>query len=132
MAASFVIANGLFAEDVQDSFVIKSSQFAKRTKGNIAFSHKKHAVDYKVACTECHHVYKDGKNVWKKGDKVQKCQECHNVVKKIKECTPEEKKMHLKVAFHNNCFKGCHKKIKKENPDSTIPVKCLQCHPKAK
>ncbi len=133
MAASFVITSAIFAEqEVADNFIIQSSLFEKRTKANIEFTHKKHSEEHKVACVECHHVYKDGKNVWKEGDEVQKCQECHDVIKKTKECTEEEKKKHLKLAIHNNCFKGCHKKLKKENPESKAPAKCLECHPKKK
>ena len=46
-------------------------------------THKKHAADYKVKCADCHHEYKDGKNVWKDTDPVKKCSVCHD---------PEEKK----------------------------------------
>lgn len=127
LAASLFAVSILYAE-VADSFIIKSSLFKERKKNHIEFSHKKHNVDYKIGCAECHHIYKDGKNVFKEGDAVQKCESCHDVVKQKKECTDDEKKRHLQTAFHDNC-KDCHKKMTKEGKD-TGPVKCLECHPK--
>ena len=56
----------------------------KRTKASVELTHKQHAEAHKVACAECHHVYKDGKNVWKQGDKVQKCSECHKAAEQGK------------------------------------------------
>ena len=56
VASSLVIVSGLFAEDAKDSFIIQSSLFAKRTKANIEFTHKKHIDVHKIACNECHHV----------------------------------------------------------------------------
>ncbi len=87
-------------------------------------SHKKHATEYKVPCKDCHHVFKDGKNVWEEGQPVQKCSECHNVYKlgkDLREASEEEKKLSLYKAYHDNC-KGCHKKMEKG------PVKCKDCH----
>jgi len=71
----------LIATDDPGEITIKSDAFTKYKKGAVQFTHKKHNVDYKVACAECHHVFKEGKNVFKKGDPVQKCSECHDAVK---------------------------------------------------
>lgn len=101
---------------------------------DFTFSHKKHNVDYKVACTECHHVYQEGKNVWKEGDPVKRCDECHNIVDLTKKTDP----MSLYAAFHNNCV-GCHKEQMKEwkatgkaagEPKPEVPVGCTNCHTK--
>ncbi|RLA93484.1 MAG: hypothetical protein DRG83_20930 [Deltaproteobacteria bacterium] len=102
-------------------------------KSAVMFFHEKHAKEYKVSCTECHHVYKDGKNVWKEGMEVKKCEACHNepTVKGEKKLSPELQKKNLKLAFHNNCI-GCHKKLKKENPKTKAPTTCSKCHPKKK
>jgi hypothetical protein len=91
----------------------------KRTKPPVEFSHLKHQKDYKIACADCHHVYKDGKNTWKQGDKVQKCGECHKAAE-------EGKKLTLQNAYHKNC-KDCHAKMKAENK-KTGPTLCAQCH----
>ncbi len=101
---------------------------------DFTFNHKKHNVDYKVACTECHHVYQEGKNVWKEGDPVKKCDECHNIVDLTKKTDP----MSLYAAFHDNCV-GCHKEHMKEwkatgkaagEPKPEVPVGCTKCHSK--
>jgi Class III cytochrome C family len=99
---------------------IYSDAFKKHLKGPVLFNHEEHTVKNKIACTECHHLYKDGKNVWKEGDPVQKCDACH---------IPHEKKGNaerLQLAFHGNC-QGCHKELK----DKKAPYRvCNDCHQK--
>ncbi len=117
--AGFVFSSvgALIAADAPDVITIEN-KYKSDKKGPVLLHHKKHAVDYKVACADCHHAYKDGKNVWKQGDPVQKCSSCHD---------PEEKKGNadkLQLAFHKNC-QGCHKELKgKEAPYK----KCNDCH----
>ena len=112
------IAQDTKSGKVEDTFKIKEAVFKKFTKSPVEFTHKKHSVDQKIACTECHHVYKDGKNVFKDGDKVQKCSACHTDPKK-----DQGKVLSTKNAFHKNC-QPCHKEAKKG------PTKCTECHPK--
>jgi len=118
----FFSAGVLIAADVPDKVTIENQGYKKDKKGSVTFDHKKHATDYKVACTECHHIFKDGKNVWKEGDKVQKCSECHDV----NENTEKDgmKVMKLQNAYHKNC-KTCHKE-KEKGPFK----KCNDCHAK--
>jgi hypothetical protein len=128
-AGAFVVG----AADVNkgpDTITLKSTLYQTHTKTPVEFSHKKHAEDYKIACQDCHHVIKDGKNVWNPGDPVQKCQECHNepTVQGEKKLPKDQQKLNLKLAFHDNCI-GCHKKVKKENKQTTAPVTCAGCHP---
>jgi predicted CXXCH cytochrome family protein len=119
----------LIATDVPDEINIYSDAYEKANKkhryGPTPFSHKKHITDYKIACTECHHVYKDGKNVFKEGDPVQKCQACHDPVKS----KGNVKK--LMLAFHTNC-QGCHKDLKKAGKPTGPTTKCNDCHEKKK
>lgn len=123
-AAAVMIGSGAIAQttksgDVKDKMVLKdSSVFKKMKKSPVEFGHKQHSVDLKIKCDECHHVYKDGKNVWKEGDKVAMCASCHKSPTKN-----EGKVLSLKNAFHKNC-QACHKKMKKG------PRKCNECHPK--
>jgi hypothetical protein len=126
-AAAFVV---IAAQEVADVITIKAALWPTPTKAPVELTHKKHAEDYKIACADCHHEYKDGKNVWKEGDHVKKCMECHNepTITGEKKLPPEQQTLNLKLAYHNNC-QGCHQKHKKENPASTAPVTCAGCHP---
>ncbi len=82
----------------------------------VRFTHLAHIEDYGLECTECHHNYRSGKNVWKEGDPVKKCIACHSPVKK------QGQNVHrLVFAYHFKC-KKCHK----ENDSG--PVKCKECH----
>ena len=112
---------------------ILSKLWKDHTKGPVKFEHKKHQEDYKIKCVECHHVIKDGKNVWKEGDKVQLCMECHNepTIKGEKKLPKDKQKLNLKLAYHGNC-QGGHKDLKKKDKAKygKIPTTCIQCHPK--
>ena len=122
----FLTVGVLTAADVPDEVIIKNTGYAKDKKGPVKLSHKKHAVDHKLACTECHHEYKDGKNVYKEGAPVKKCSACHNPLKK------QAKVQKLQNAYHKNC-KNCHKALVKAGKSKTAPFKkCNQCHEKKK
>ncbi|MBI4763143.1 MAG: cytochrome c3 family protein [Deltaproteobacteria bacterium] len=130
--AAFLFSLGLMAwvyaaDKAADSFKIDNDKTffkdGKRTKPPVEFTHLKHEKDHKIACTECHHVYKDGKNTWKQGAKVQKCNECHKAA-------DQGKILSLQNAFHKNC-KDCHTKLKTEGK-KTGPTLCAQCHVVAK
>ena len=131
-ALGLVNLHGAATQKAPDTINIKASLWPNPTKGPVKFSHKKHAEDYKVACAECHHVFKDGKNVWKEGDKVDKCEACHNepTITGEMKLPPDKQKLNLKIAFHKNC-QGCHQQLKKKDPAkyAKIPVTCAQCHP---
>jgi hypothetical protein len=111
-----------------DEILIHSQGWTEKKHEDTKLSHKKHAAEFQIACTECHHVYKDGNNVWKEGNAAQKCEVCHTFIKTgkaLKDATPEEQKLSLYNAFHSNCV-NCHKEKAKG------PAKCLECHPKKK
>ncbi|MBC7357904.1 MAG: cytochrome c3 family protein [Desulfacinum sp.] len=133
LALALIFAGTLIAvaSDAPDVITLNSSLWPEHTKGLVEFTHKKHAEEYGIACADCHHKYENGQNVWKEGDPVQKCEECHNepTIQGEKKLPPDQQKLNLKLAFHNNCI-DCHKKLKKENKDSKAPVTCAQCHPK--
>ena len=118
----FVTVGILTAADVPKDILIENS-YAKDKKGPVKFTHEKHHADYKIACTECHHVFKDGKNVWKDGDPVQKCSACH--LEKAEKGEP----MKLQNAYHKNC-KNCHKDLEKEGKPAGPFKKCNDCHEK--
>ena len=115
----FIAAGVLTAADVTEKIVIDNKGYSKDIKGPVNFSHLKHNKDYKVACTDCHHEYKDGNNIWKEGDTVKTCVTCHDPEK------PQDNVPRLMMAFHNNC-RDCHKNSGKD----TAPSKCNDCHAK--
>jgi hypothetical protein len=120
----FLTGGVLIAADVPDEIVIENQGYKADKKGPVKLLHKKHSTDHKVACTECHHVFKDGKNSWKEGDPVKKCVECHNPEKK------DGKVMKLQNAYHKNC-KDCHKALVTEGKSTKAPFKkCNDCHAK--
>lgn len=97
---------------------IDSKVIEKKKKTPVVFSHPKHK---ELKCTQCHHEYKDGQNVWKEGQEVKKCGTCHKE-------KAEGKIVKLESAFHNQCVK-CHKDMKKDKK-KTGPTACTKCHPK--
>jgi hypothetical protein len=116
----FLTIGALQATEVPGVIKIFDESFKVHKKGPVTFSHKKHSQEYKVACTECHHKYRDGYNVWKEGDPVKKCSACHDPEKKQGSADK------LNFAFHKNC-RGCHKELKgKQGPWKN----CNDCHEK--
>jgi hypothetical protein len=111
-------------QEVPEEISIDSKGYKNDRKGPVPLSHLDHAESYDVACSECHHEYEDGKNVWEEGDPVKKCGECHSPLKS------EGKIKKLSIAFHKNC-KGCHKKLAREEGGTEAPYKkCSDCHEK--
>ncbi len=112
-----------------DEVVIENQGYSDDKKGGVKLSHKKHsdptsAKGFGVGCAECHHEYKDGKNVWTEEQPVKKCAECHDPTK------DQDTAKKLQTAYHNNC-KNCHKDLIKEKKSKDAPYKkCNDCHAK--
>ena len=125
VAVNFLVVGVLTATtDVPTDIKIENKGYKKDKKKAVAFSHKKHSTELKVACNECHHDYQGGKNVWSEGMPVKKCKDCHDPNKK------KGKTKKLQNAFHSNC-KNCHKKLAKEGKSKDAPYKkCTACHQK--
>jgi predicted CXXCH cytochrome family protein len=121
--AMFVGVGALIAADAPAEISIQSKAFETHKKGPVNLSHKKHNVEYKIACAECHHVFKEGKNVYKEGDPVQACSECHDPVKS------EGNVKKLMLAYHKNC-QGCHKDLEAAGKPAGPTKKCNDCHAK--
>lgn len=114
----------IIAAEAPKETLIKNEGYKSDKKGPVKLSHEKHVKEYGAACDSCHHVYEDGKNVWKEEDPVQKCSECHD---------PNKNKgnaKRLQLAYHKNC-KDCHKEYTEKHPDAKAPYKsCNDCHQK--
>ncbi len=131
LGVALVFSVGYANEQAPDVIIMNSKVYEQHTKSLVTFPHKKHNVGYKIACAECHHVFKDGKSVWEEGDKVEKCGACHSKGKpsreESKELSGAEKiKGYHYEAIHENC-KGCHNDLKKEGK-TTGPISCSKCH----
>jgi len=107
-----------------DEVLIQNLGYKKDKKGPVLLTHKRHVDTYNVTCTDCHHDYKDGKNMWNEGMPVKKCSACHDPLKK------QGKVMKLNSSYHRNC-KSCHKEICKTDKSKHAPYKkCTKCHQK--
>ena len=125
------IQEASLTEGPPDEIFLKSPLWKTYTKRGVKLTHEKHATSYKIGCDECHHIYSGGKNTWKEGIHVDRCESCHDepTVKGETKLPPDLKKRNLKLAFHRNC-QGCHRKLRKENPSSKAPTTCSKCHKK--
>ena len=130
----FLAVGALTAAEKQkaaDEIMLENKGYAKDKKGSVKLTHKKHNVDFKIACTECHHVYEGGKNVWKEGDHVEKCSKCHPLVWPKGKKKKKGEAIKLQNAYHKNC-KTCHKKLLKAKKPTGPTKKCNKCHAKKK
>ena len=118
----FLHVRTLIATEIPDDISIENKGYNSDRRGPVSFSHLNHAEDYDISCMDCHHEYRNGKNVWKEDDPVKGCAECHSP----SESRDDVKK--LSIAFHKNC-KGCHRKLAKEGITKDAPYrKCTDCH----
>ena len=101
--------------------LLNNQGYKKKRKGPVAFTHKRHAYEYRLFCWDCHHVYKDGQNIWVPWGETKGCIQCHDPKKK------EPNKIMLQKAFHFQC-KGCHRELAKEKKKTGAYEKCGGCH----
>ena len=114
----FLTIGLLTAEEMPEEIKIYNEGYKRKVYKPVLFTHLVHSEDYGIECSNCHHTYKDGENVWEEGDPVQKCIACHSPTKK-----QGEKVHRLVFAYHFNC-KNCHR----ENESG--PTECKDCHTK--
>ncbi len=109
----FAVISGFSQEDVVK---VKDSAFGVRLRPPVKFLHEEHNEKAGIDdCTECHHVWENGKKLEDESSEDRECSECHMENGKTR--------MDLIKAYHDNC-KGCHKENKKG------PVMCGECHKK--
>jgi hypothetical protein len=104
-----------------DVFTIENKGYKSERKGPVDFTHRKHALDYRISCWDCHHEFKDGKNVWSPWEQTQQCSECHDPVKS------KDKVVSLQKAYHMNC-RDCHQKLGAQKKRTGPYRKCFGCH----
>jgi len=106
------------------SKVVLLDSLADMKKGGVLLKHNKHAQEYKLDCTECHHLFDSTE-----AEKPQPCIECHGltetkVIEGIR--APLAKISTMKNIFHDMC-KNCHDKLQRGG--KPFPKKCSVCHP---
>jgi hypothetical protein len=89
-----------------------------REKPPVLFNHLRHGKPG-IACEQCHHDYRGGRNRWREGLPVAKCQSCHRLIAR-------RGILDAKDAFHRQC-KGCHLSRRKLR-QAAGPIKCEGCH----
>jgi hypothetical protein len=87
-------------------------------KPPVWFSHRLHE-SRRVDCQKCHHRYEGRRNLWQRGQPVEKCSACHGLF-------PQGRRPDLKNAFHRQC-KGCHLKLRQQGRKAG-PIECVNCH----
>ena len=99
----------------EDMVVIDDGGFANDQRPPVIFRHDEHNELAEIDdCSECHHVYEDGKKLEDESSEDLSCSECHDE-------NGSGQQPGLRRAFHMNC-KGCHLENKKG------PIMCGQCH----
>ena len=112
---SFLLVIPAFSQE--DMVVIDSGGFNVKQRPTVVFQHDEHNELAQLEdCSECHHVYEDGKKLEDESSEDQSCSECHAE-------NTSGRQPGLRKAFHMNC-KGCHLENKKG------PIMCGQCHAK--
>jgi hypothetical protein len=103
------------ARSQEEMAVIEDAGFQKRQRPPAVFKHDDHNEVAEIEeCSECHHIYANGKKLEDESSEDRLCSECHTE-------TSSGNQPGLKKAFHLNC-KGCHQAKKKG------PIMCGQCH----
>ena len=115
MAPLLVIILLLPAFSQEDMEVVDCGSFSKKQRPPAIFRHDEHNEKARIEdCSECHHIYEDGKKLEDESSEDQSCADCHDE-------KSSGRKLGLRKAFHTNC-KGCHL-AKKQGP-----VMCGKCH----
>lgn len=97
---------------------LKIQKPGRPEKPAVRFSHRRHPKNL-IPCEVCHHDYQRGRNLWREGQPVKKCQACHDLI-------PRAGRLDIKNAFHRQC-KGCHLS-KRKAKEAAGPINCQGCH----
>jgi len=112
VASLLILASAYCQEDM---LVVNDPAFETLQRPLPVFRHDRHNETAGIEdCSQCHHLYEDGKRVEDESSEGQDCSDCHGL-------EASGRQPGLMQAFHANC-KGCHEKIGKG------PLMCGQCH----
>ncbi len=112
LVSVFILVSANSQEDMER---VDNSVFKNPQRISALFRHDEHNEKAGLEnCSECHHLYKNGKKIEDESSEDQYCSDCHKL--KASGSTPA-----LRKAFHMKC-KGCH--LDQEEG----PVTCGECH----
>jgi hypothetical protein len=103
--------------------------------GPVKFQHRKHQVDYKLKCSDCHHDSDAVKIMGSGSTKSLRCITCHKKEGLVRGAIAEnaisddELIAHRANALHLLC-RGCHKKYNATVHVVQAPEACRICHTK--
>ena len=131
--ALFVVIVGLcgigFSQPQIPAVVEYKLQFNKMTYSShsVTFAHATHAMEYKIACIQCHHTLEKGALAVE-----ETCKDCHSNTELRSfpqaESIPEENRMdYYFLAIHDQCI-NCHRAVRKSDEWTKAPVGCWRCH----
>lgn len=94
---------------------------------SVSFEHATHAMQYKIACVQCHHTLEEGAIAVE-----ETCSDCHTNTEMRSfpqaESIPEENRMdYYFLALHDQCI-NCHREVRKSDEWTSAPVGCWRCH----
>ena len=93
----------------------------------VTFGHSTHAMDYRIACIQCHHTLEPGALAVE-----ETCKDCHTNTEMRSfpqaENIPRENRMdYYFLVLHDQCI-NCHRGVRKSDQWSKAPVGCWRCH----
>jgi len=109
------------SEEIGEYMSIQNDVYANRKLGPAKFTHDTHMDDYGIDCTECHHEYVDGENVFTGDEDPKPCITCHKPGK------PQGNVYKLSTAYHKQC-RTCHKEYNDGEGMESAPMSCYRCH----
>ncbi len=114
LASVFILGSAYSQEDMM---TVDNSAFDNPQRAPSVFQHDTHNETAGIEeCSECHHIYEDGKKLEDESSEDQMCSDCH-------ESKSADGQPSLRKAFHGNCM-GCHQTQVKG------PIMCGECHVK--
>jgi hypothetical protein len=112
-----VDTSNLYAQDAE-IYIENTGSYPSKSRPAVYFSHETHMEENE--CLDCHHDYKDGKNILDEDDLDEDgaagCAQCH----------AKDAPIELKNAYHRQCM-GCHRRINKQEV-AILPITCEDCH----
>ncbi len=133
LTALSVMILGLFGLGYAESEIPKVFQYDLPfnkwvySSHSVTFSHATHAMNYKIACIQCHHTLEEDAIAVE-----ETCQDCHTNTELKSfpdaESIPEEERMEFYfLAIHDQCI-NCHREVRKSDEWTSAPVGCWRCH----